>query len=178
MSSLLWIYFMILVNIYYSVGLMRMSLERNSIIKRDSSTFTSFYSELSIPTLKGIHFTDITPMLHEAIKESEVKNGLISVLTKHTTTAITINEMEGRLVDDARQFFLQLVPPAYPYLHNDIHLRNGPPGWPGGDEVCCCYICTNPNPNPNPTCMSHHSWDGRRGGDRSPRTATLISCPC
>jgi hypothetical protein len=30
-----------------------------------------------------------------------------------------------RLVDDARQFLLRLVPAAYPYLHNDLHLRKG-----------------------------------------------------
>jgi hypothetical protein len=22
-----------------------------------------------------------------------------------------------------------------PYLHNDLHLREGPPGWPGGNEA-------------------------------------------
>lgn len=59
----------------------------------------------------------------------------MTVYSRHTTTAITINEMEGRLVDDARQFLLKLVPAAYPYLHNDLHLRSGPPDWPGGDEA-------------------------------------------
>ena len=59
----------------------------------------------------------------------------MTVYSRHTTTAITINEMEGRLVDDARQFLLKLVPAAYPYLHNDLHLRSGPPNWPGGDEA-------------------------------------------
>lgn len=135
MSSILWLYFVIVIYLHGVFSFVKMSLSRDSIVSRDSTTFTTFYAELSIPTLKGIHFTDITPMLREAIKQSEVRNGLISVLTKHTTTAITINEMEGRLVDDARQFLLKLAPPAYPYLHNDIHLRNGPPGWPGGDEV-------------------------------------------
>jgi thiamine phosphate synthase YjbQ (UPF0047 family) len=43
--------------------------------------------------------------------------------------------MEGRLVDDVRQFLLKLAPPDYPYLHNDLHLRSGPKDWPGGDEA-------------------------------------------
>ena len=38
-------------------------------------------------------------------------------------------------MDDTRQFLLKLAPAAYPYLHNDLHLRNGPPNWPGGDEA-------------------------------------------
>ncbi len=59
----------------------------------------------------------------------------MTVLSRHTTCGITINEMEGRLVDDIRQYFLKLVPPTYPYLHNDLHLRKGPVGWPGGDDA-------------------------------------------
>ena len=59
----------------------------------------------------------------------------MTVMSRHTTTAITVNEMEGRLVDDIRQWLLKLAPPEYPYLHNDLHLRSGPPNWPGGDEA-------------------------------------------
>ena len=34
-----------------------------------------------------------------------------------------------------RQFLLKLVPPDYPYLHNDLDYRVGPPDWPGGDDA-------------------------------------------
>jgi len=61
--------------------------------------------------------------------------GTVTILSRHTTCGITINEMESRLIDDLRQYFLKLVPPDYPYLHNDLHLRSGPPNWPGGDEA-------------------------------------------
>lgn len=93
------------------------------------------YTEIKVPTLNGIHLSDITPQIRQFIKESGVTEGVVTVLSRHTTSAITINEMEGRLVDDTRQFLLKLVPVAYPYLHNDLHLRNGPPNWPGGDEA-------------------------------------------
>ena len=93
------------------------------------------YEEIKVPTLQGIFFVDITPDIRRIVEESGVHTGSVTVLSQHTTTAITINEMEGRLVDDARQFLLKLVPAAYPYLHNDLHLRKGPEGWPGGDEA-------------------------------------------
>jgi len=48
----------------------------------------------------------------------------------HTTTAITINENEERLLEDVRRFFTRLVPPGEVYLHNDIKLRNCPPDEP------------------------------------------------
>lgn len=91
------------------------------------------YEEIHVPTLDGIYFTDITPDIKRIVASTGIITGSVTVLSRHTTTAITINEMESRLVDDARQFLLKLVPAAYPYLHNDLHLRNGPPGWPGGD---------------------------------------------
>lgn len=49
--------------------------------------------------------------------------GWVHIVSRHTTTAVTINECESRLMDDIRQFLLRLAPPQYPYLHNDIHLR-------------------------------------------------------
>ncbi len=30
------------------------------------------------------------------------------------------------------QFLRKLAPPGEPYLHNDLHLREAPEGWPGG----------------------------------------------
>jgi Uncharacterised protein family UPF0047 len=93
------------------------------------------YEEIHVPSLDGIHFTDITPDIRRIVASTGITTGSVTVLSRHTTTAITINEMESRLVDDARQFLLKLVPAAYPYLHNDLHLRNGPPGWPGGDAA-------------------------------------------
>lgn len=105
---------------------------------RESSAlhvYTTHYEELKIETKKGIFLADLTPLLRAALKTSGVTEGVVTVLSRHTTTAITINEMEGRLVDDIRQYLLKLAPPDYPYLHNDLHLRSGPAGWPGGDEA-------------------------------------------
>ena len=93
------------------------------------------YTEIKVPTLLGIHFSNLTPQLNQFIKDTGVKEGVLTVISRHTTSAITINEMEPRLVDDTRQFLLKLVPAAYPYLHNDLHLRDGPPDWPGGNEA-------------------------------------------
>ena len=59
----------------------------------------------------------------EVVKKTGCKEGVVTVLSKHSTVSITINEMEGRLVDDTRQFLLKLAPQAYPYLHNDLDYR-------------------------------------------------------
>lgn len=47
----------------------------------------------------------------------------MTVISKHSTVAVVVNEWEPRFVDDLRQFLLKLVPPNYPYLHNDLDYR-------------------------------------------------------
>lgn len=103
----------------------------------------AYYEELQVPSLKGIYFADLTPEIRRIVAISGIDSGVVTVLSRHTTTGITINEMEARLVDDARQFLLKLAPPAYPYLHNDLHVRNGPVDWPGGDEAWRAQVCND-----------------------------------
>ncbi len=105
----------------------------NAIIKHGIAV--SGYEELSVKTSKGIHLVDITKDVKRIVEETGIVEGSVTILSKHTTTGVTINEMEPRLVDDIRQYFLKLVPPDYPYLHNDLHLRQGPIDWPGGDDA-------------------------------------------
>ena len=86
-----------------------------------------FYKTVELgKTQNGIAFTDLNNICNEMISKRGIKNGQIIVHSRHTTTAVTINEYEERLVDDARQFLLKLVPPLYPYLHNDLHVRFPP----------------------------------------------------
>ena len=77
---------------------------------------------------------DLTPSISALVERSGVLEGTVTVVSRHTTTAITINEWESRLVDDIRSWLLGLAPPddrsAIPvpgggvrYLHNDIDKR-------------------------------------------------------
>ena len=43
---------------------------------------TKVYNELDI----------ITPQVEEAVAESGIQDGMVTVITKHTTTGITVNE--------------------------------------------------------------------------------------
>lgn len=51
----------------------------------------------------GIAVFDITPEVRSAVEASGVTEGQVNVLSRHTTTAVTINEAEPRLMDDIRQ---------------------------------------------------------------------------
>lgn len=97
-------------------------------------TVTIPSSSPDTPPSQKIHVEDITPTLIELLDKSKMKNGVINVISRHTTTAITINERESRLAKDMENYFLSICPPdersiseraekGVKYLHNDIDER-------------------------------------------------------
>jgi len=88
------------------------------------------HETIRLETGPGICLFDITPRVREVLAESGIRNGFVLVASRHTTTALTINENEERLLTDVRDFLARLAPPDERYLHNDIHLRDCPPDEP------------------------------------------------
>jgi len=83
-------------------------------------------SFIELETGEGIALHDLMPGLRDAVLQSGIKNGFVTVTSQHTTTAISINENEQRLLEDVKAFLTRLIPPAARYLHNDIALRDCP----------------------------------------------------
>ena len=98
------------------------------------------YYEVKIPTSQegppkqAISVEDLTPTIKSLLAKSGMKFGSVNVISRHTTTAITINERESRLAMDMEKYFLSLAPPderstaetsrqGIRYLHNDIDQR-------------------------------------------------------
>ena len=97
--------------------------------------FVTHYAELGVPTGRTVSMVDITGDVKALVDASGCKEGTVTVLAKHSTVGVMLNEFEERFVSDARQWLQRVVPPSYPWLHNDIDFRAGPPGYPGGDEA-------------------------------------------
>jgi len=83
-------------------------------------------SYIELETGEGIALHDLMPGLRDAVLQSGINNGFVTVTSQHTTTAISINENEQRLLDDVKTFLTRLIPPTDRYLHNDIALRDCP----------------------------------------------------
>jgi len=98
------------------------------------------YHQVTIPTSQqgppkqAISVEDLTPFIIDLLANSGLKQGIVTVISRHTTTSITINERESRLARDLEHYLLKLAPPderssaasAMPgvrYLHNDIDKR-------------------------------------------------------
>ncbi len=95
-----------------------------------ATALTTRYVEVSVDTSsvslqRGVGLADITPLVRDAVAATGVRNGLCTVTSKHTTTAVVVNENEERLFSDVQAFLLRLAPPEpqSQYKHNDIHLR-------------------------------------------------------
>ena len=87
----------------------------------------SFLERLQIDTGGSFHCHAITEDLQALVERSGVRQGLLVAVGQHTTTALVLNENEQRLLSDIEAFFLALAPPDRPWLHNDLHLRQGIP---------------------------------------------------
>jgi len=86
--------------------------------------------QITITTGPGIQVHDITPPIRALLAQCGMWSGFVMVTSRHTTTAITINENEPRLLEDLRRFLGRLAPPDQGYLHDDLHLRDCPPDEP------------------------------------------------
>lgn len=83
---------------------------------------------ISLATSKATQFIDITREVDKVLRDSGVREGIVTVYTRHTTTAIFINEGETGLLQDYKRL-LNLLPEGAGYEHDRIdrnahaHLR-------------------------------------------------------
>jgi secondary thiamine-phosphate synthase enzyme len=81
---------------------------------------------IEVKTDRGINIYNITPEVEKLISLASITNGQVLVFSRHTTTALAINENEERLLEDVKVFLRKLAPESERYLHNDLHLRAVP----------------------------------------------------
>lgn len=81
---------------------------------------------IEVETDTGINIYNITPEIEKLIASTGIHNGQVLVFSRHTTTALAINEDEERLLKDVKVFLRKLAPESERYLHNDLHLRDVP----------------------------------------------------
>ena len=108
--------------------------------------YVGWFEQMSVDTGRTVSMVDITARVAAVVEKSGCVEGTVTVLAKHSTVGVMLNEFEERFVSDARQWLQRIAPPSYPWLHNDVDFRAGPPGYEGGDEV------------PRSTHREIHTW--------------------
>lgn len=76
-----------------------------------------YVDTITLQTKTYNEYTIITPKVKQIVAESRIKNGMITVETKHTTTGISVNEALECLESDIDALLKRIVPEDYPYSH-------------------------------------------------------------
>jgi secondary thiamine-phosphate synthase enzyme len=78
---------------------------------------------VSVVTRDPLEFVDITPALARVVEGLGLRDGVLTVYTRHTTTGLLINEHEPLLLSDLQAMFERLVPEDRPFAHDDFERR-------------------------------------------------------
>lgn len=76
-----------------------------------------YHEKILVTSKNNVEMIRITGHVKKAVEASNIKNGLVSVVTAHTTTGITVNEGLECLEYDITALLKRLVPEEYPYEH-------------------------------------------------------------
>lgn len=74
--------------------------------------------EVSICAEKEFELIRITDPVREFVAQTGVKNGVVYVITEHTTTGIMVNESLPCVEKDIMETLDRIAPENYPYHHN------------------------------------------------------------
>ena len=101
--------------------------------------FACWSESIELLTTAAPEFIDMTEQVERMIARSSVSDGLAVVFSRHTTAAITLNELEPLLLEDMAEFLERTAPRHHPYRHNDFSVRTvnmTPDESPNGHAHC------------------------------------------
>ena len=75
--------------------------------------------QLQLETKGYSDIIDITSEIEEALKESKLRAGIISIICSGSTGALTTCEYESGLIEDLKRFFEKVIPENEAYHHNE-----------------------------------------------------------
>jgi secondary thiamine-phosphate synthase enzyme len=116
---------------------------------------SAHHSQIWFESVGSPQFIDLTEEVAALVEQSGIRDGLVNVQTRHTTTAIIVNENEPLLLDDMAKMLERLAPRDGQYQHNDFERRiDIPPNEPANGHAHCQAIFL-------PTSVCLNLVDGR-----------------
>jgi len=73
---------------------------------------------IHLNTRGNADITDITDQVAAAVAEAELGDGIVTVFSPSSTSAITTIEYESGCLNDLRRLFDEILDPKRPYAHN------------------------------------------------------------
>ncbi|WP_067090992.1 secondary thiamine-phosphate synthase enzyme YjbQ [Methanobrevibacter curvatus] len=81
--------------------------------------------KLNIKSKKKFEIIDISDEIKKIIKDSKINRGIVNIFSKHSTSAIVINENESGLLKDIEITLSKLVIENNDYYHDRIDNNGG-----------------------------------------------------
>lgn len=75
------------------------------------------FKDITYQTTEYNQLIDITKDVVKAVKETKIKDGVVHIITKHTTTGILVNENLECLQDDILKKLSEMFPEDGDYYH-------------------------------------------------------------
>jgi secondary thiamine-phosphate synthase enzyme len=103
------------------------------------SSFQTIHHQLRLRTEEYLQFIDLTEQIISLTQASGISQGFVNIQTRHTTTAIIVNEHEPLLLEDLKRTLEHLAPRTIAYRHDDFEVRTEnltPDEQPNGHAHC------------------------------------------
>ena len=73
--------------------------------------------EITVLTTQYNQWIRITDEIERVLAESKIQDGIVNVISRHTTTGVTVNESLECLESDMSEFLSRLAHEDWPYAH-------------------------------------------------------------
>ncbi len=84
---------------------------------------TAVLRRLELETQEAIQFVDVTEDVAAIVRSCGLRDGVVTVFSRHTTASVRIQEDEPLLLEDLRAFLERSAPAHLHYRHNDFRIR-------------------------------------------------------
>jgi secondary thiamine-phosphate synthase enzyme len=93
------------------------------LLQRDRPATSVSMRRLAFTTSEAIQLVDVTDDIAAAVRNTGVRDGIVTIVSRHTTMATRIQEAEPLLMEDLLNFLRRLAPSNVHYQHNDFRIR-------------------------------------------------------
>ncbi len=73
---------------------------------------------IQVPTMGNTDIIDITPQVEDILRESRIKEGMVTVFVAHSTAGVTVMEYEPDLITDFKAYWERIIPRNGSYKHD------------------------------------------------------------
>lgn len=105
--------------------------------ERTGAELKTCHDRVELETQQRVQFIDVTELVRERVRRAGISHGIVNICTRHTTTAVVVNENEPLLLRDFEERLENWAPREASYGHNDLEARRfqriSPEESPNGD---------------------------------------------